>query len=60
MSDVIEENGHRWLNASPYSRCVYCQMKYGYYLEIKKASEQQPERDDLKEWLKCPRKKVEN
>jgi len=53
----IEENGHRWVFTSrgfdPNTRCVYCQMRYNYYLDIKKASEQQPEREDLKEWLKC-------
>jgi len=28
-------------------------MKYGYYLDIKRASKEQPKREDLKGWLKC-------
>jgi len=50
---VIEENGHKWLDGSVLTRCLNCCMKYGYYLDIKTASQGQPERQDLKDWLKC-------
>lgn len=53
---MIEENGHRWLTGRSNERCLFCQMKLGYYLDIKRASEEQPKRQDLKEWLKCKRK----
>lgn len=58
---MIEENGHIWESTHPFSRCRKCCMKYNYYLAIKRASEEQPEeqpdREDLKEWMKCkPRK----
>lgn len=49
---MIEENGHRWGGYSPL-RCHYCGMKYPYYLDIKRASKEQPERQDLKDWMKC-------
>jgi len=58
---MIKENGHEWdaesfsLANQKYVRCNFCQMKYGYYLDIKKASKEQPERQDLKDWLKCPK-----
>ena len=55
--NVIEENGHKWIIREGatlgYCRCVNCQMKYEYYLQIKRASEEQPDREDLKEWMKC-------
>ena len=54
---MIEENGHIWNSANPFSRCKKCCMKYNYYLAIKKASKEQPNREDLKEWLKCKRVK---
>lgn len=50
---MIEENGHIWESANHLARCIKCQMKLGYYLEIKHASKQQPDREDLKEWMKC-------
>ena len=53
---MIEENGHRWNVRSPEERCVRCQMKYGYYLDIKRALREQPDRDDLKKLIKCERK----
>ena len=56
---MIKENGHEW-DAISFSmgnqklvRCNWCQMKYGYYLDIKRASREQPERQDLKDWMKC-------
>jgi hypothetical protein len=54
---MVEENGHKWffLHNEIDDRCVHCQIKYSYYLAIKKASEEQPKRQDLKEWLKCKR-----
>lgn len=54
---MIEENGHKWSIGSSNDRCVHCQMKYGYYRDIKRASHEQPERDDLKEWMQCKPKK---
>ena len=50
---MIEENGHRWFEGSTNDRCVRCQMKYGYYLDFKKALKEQPERDDIRELIKC-------
>jgi len=50
---MIEENGHRWMIGSSNDRCVHCQMKLNYYLDIKRASKEQPKREDLKEWMKC-------
>ena len=50
---MIEENGHRWFEGSTDDRCMRCQMKYGYYLDIKKALKEQPERNDLRELIKC-------
>ena len=50
---MIEENGHRWFEGSTDDRCVRCMIKYGYYLDIKKALKEQPERDDLRELVKC-------
>lgn len=51
---MIEENGHRWVEGCDSNeRCVLCGMKYGYYLDIVRASKQQPKREDLKELLKC-------
>ena len=55
---MIEENGHIWEESNSNSRCQKCQMKFGYYLDIKHASEQQPEREDLKEWMKCEKAKT--
>ena len=52
---MIEENGHRWFEGSTNDRCVRCQMKYGYYLDFKKALKEQPERDDIRELIKCKR-----
>lgn len=52
--NTLEENGHRWWNCKePNDRCIRCSIKYGYYLDIKRALEKQPERDDLKELIKC-------
>ena len=62
MTNVkIEENGHCWVETSyegitSNTRCIYCQMRYEYYLDIKKASEEQPRRKDLKEWMKCKKR----
>ena len=53
----VEESGHVWRNRNVYERCLRCQMKYGYYLDIKRASERQPGREDLKEWMKCEGRK---
>jgi len=51
---MIEENGHKWHPKNGrLARCVNCQMRYGYYLDIKRASEEQPKREDLKEWMRC-------
>lgn len=54
---TIKENGHVWVVREGailrYCRCNNCQMKYGYYLDIEGASEEQPDREDLKEWMKC-------
>jgi len=56
---MIQENGHEWeaisfsLGNQKLVRCKWCQMKYGYYLDIKNASREQPEREDLKDWMKC-------
>lgn len=50
---MIEENGHVWESTNPFSRCRNCCMKYNYYLAIKKASKEQSDREDLKEWMKC-------
>lgn len=50
---MIVENGHRWESGNSNHRCYNCAMKRGYYLDIKRASEEQPKREDLKEWLKC-------
>jgi len=49
---MIEENGHKW-NFKFGERCINCQMKYSYYLDIKRASKEQPDRKDLKEWMEC-------
>jgi len=49
---TIEENGHIWDGAGNH-RCRNCQMRYGYYLDFKRASREQPKREDLKEWMKC-------
>lgn len=55
--EKIEKDGHLWVFTSRgfdlYERCVFCGMRYDYYLQLKRASEEQPEREDLKEWLKC-------
>lgn len=48
-----EENGHIWDTEDYESRCKKCQMKYGYYVAMERASEKQPERQDLKDLLKC-------
>lgn len=53
MKPQLEINGHRWNERGANGRCVRCQMKYGYYLDIKRALEEQPERDDLRELIKC-------
>jgi len=50
---MSRENGHIWASHGANERCRNCQMKYGYYLDIKRASKEQPKREDLKEWLKC-------
>ena len=50
---MLEENGHKWHSGFSLDRCRFCQMKYGYYLDIKRSSEEQPEREDLKEWMQC-------
>lgn len=55
---TFEENGHRWRTASSNDRCVFCQIKFGYYMHIKRASKEQPKRQDLKEWLKCKTKEL--
>ena len=54
---MIEENGHVWAERFVLltDRCRNCQMRYNYYLDIKRASKEQPKREDLKEWLKCKR-----
>lgn len=54
---VIKENGHFWSENS--NRCSNCQMKFGYYLNIKHASEKQPEREDLKKWMQCSKPREE-
>ena len=51
--EMIEENGHKWRDGGVYDRCLRCQIKYGYYLDIKRALEEQPERTYLKELIKC-------
>lgn len=52
--NVIEENWHKWWNAKEMNtRCIWCSMKYGYYLDIKRALEAHPERTELKELIKC-------
>lgn len=52
--NLVEENGHKWWNAKELDdRCVRCSIKYGYYLDIKRALEVHPERADLKELIKC-------
>ena len=50
---MIEENGHKWREGSVNDRCLRCQMKYGYYLDIKQALKEQPNRDYLKKLVKC-------
>ena len=50
---MLEEKGHQWRTGLGSARCIHCQMRYSYYLEIKRASRQQPERDDLTAWMKC-------
>lgn len=52
--EKIEENGHVWTDHDANSRCIYCQMRHNYYLDIKRASIKQPRRKDLKAWLLCP------
>jgi len=53
----MTENGHLWVLREGATvglcRCEHCQMKYDYYLSIKQASKAQPDREDLKEWMKC-------
>ena len=49
---MIKENGHEW-DGFGNNRCHYCSMKFNYYCDIKRASKEQPERQDLKEWMKC-------
>ena len=55
---MIEENGHEW-DGGGNNRCHFCQMKHNYYLDIKRASKEQPERQDLKDWVKCNPKEAE-
>lgn len=47
---AMNEYGHRWLSNG---RCWYCGMKTSTYSEIKQASREQPERQDLKDMMKC-------
>ena len=54
---MIEENGHRWKEGGTNDRCVRCQIKYGYYLDIKRALKEQPKRTYLIELVKCVKEK---
>ncbi len=50
---MIEASGHVWNSGFSSERCRNCQMKYGYYLEIEQHSIEQPNRQYLKDVLKC-------
>jgi len=52
---MIEENGHVWrLTVGLHvGRCERCGVKYGEYLTLRRASELEPDNQELKDGLKC-------
>ena len=46
----IRIDGHDFTDGG---RCWNCSMRFEYYLALKSESEKQPERQDIKDWMKC-------
>lgn len=54
---MSDEDGHQFIENGC---CWNCGMQMRYYLEIKAASREQPERQDLKDRAKCFAQTVAN